>query len=412
MELTLGTTRLSGELRIPPSKSVAHRALICAALSAGEHRIAHLERNDDVIATARALETLGARVEWTDDGATVIGIERCRPIEDAVIDCNESGSTLRFIVPIVLAMGARNVRLIGRGKLGSRPMRAYRDLCAAQGIGYRDASADHADRRLDLTLDGKLRADTFRMPGDVSSQFLTGLLFAMPLLDGCSRLEWTTPLESTGYLDLTLQAMREAGIRIDCDASGYACAPQTYRMGACEIEGDYSQAAFFAVANALGGDVRVQGLRADSLQGDRAIYPMLERLARSDGQTLRLDGADCPDIIPVLCVACALRNGTTVLERVGRLRLKECDRQQAIVRELSALGADIRAQGDTIEIRGVPRLRGGVETDSHADHRIAMSLAIAACACKSPIRLRGAECVSKSYPNFFEDYRRLGGTAK
>lgn len=408
--LQLGTSRLSGWVDVPSSKSISHRYLICAALSKGESVVHALAQNDDIVATANALRAMGADIRMDGDTAYVRGIGRIEPLSDLVLDCNESGSTVRFLLPLVLAFGARNVRLIGRGKLGTRPMQVYRDLCATQGIEYKDAS--DASGKLDIMLNGKLHADTFRIPADISSQFLSGLLMAMPLLDAPSRLECVGERTSVGYIDLTLQSMQDFGVQVECDENGYRVAPQSYRSTVCMVEGDYSQAAFFAVANAIGNTVHMRGLRQDSMQGDRVIFELLEMLqAARSGETVRVDGENCPDIIPVFCVACALSKATCIIDRVARLRIKECDRLDATVRELSAIGADIQAQADSIVVHGKPNLVGGVAVSSHADHRIAMMLAIAATRCDKPITLDQAECVSKSYPDFFTVYRELGGTA-
>lgn len=409
---------LKGTVQVPPCKSMAHRLLICAALADGRSEIHNLLPSDDVHATIGGLRALGAAIDYDAERAVVDGIRRA-PAPDAVreIDCNESGSTLRFLIPIALQCGGRT-RFTGRGQLGKRPLTPYYDLFDQRGVQY----APTPDR-LDLTVCGTLPAGTYALPGDVSSQFVTGLLFALSMAAGTSDIVLTTPLQSAGYVALTIEAMAQFGVSVQRTENGYRIAGgQRYVPQVRSVEGDDSQSAFFLCADMLGSEVDVAGLNPDSQQADRVIAQLLTRMGGEVVQTQRgkrmrckgrrsavIDARDCPDIIPVLCAVAALCPGTTQIVNAGRLRLKECDRLHATACELNALGADIVEHDDALTIQGVARLNGGAQVWSHRDHRIAMMLAIAATACEKPVLLTDVECVNKSYPRFFADFAQLGG---
>lgn len=412
---------LKGSVKIPPSKSMAHRAVICAALCDGVSKISNIDFSDDIIATADAMRALGARIIDRGNVLEITGvfsniIQADRDFE-RVIDCNESGSTLRFLVPISLAFEGVS-RFVGRGNLGKRPLKTYYDIFEEQGIEY-----SFKEDELDLIVSGVLKPGEFKVKGNISSQFITGLLFTLPLLDGDSKILITTELESKGYLDLTLSAMKDFGIEIiNNDYKEFTIkGNQTYKPRDYRVEGDYSQGAFFLCANALGSAVKVVDLKEDSLQGDRECLDILKRMGISikddnglvaevkELKSTIIDASQCPDIIPVLSVVAALSNGRTEIINAGRLRIKECDRLSAVTLELNKLGAKIEEKPEGLVIDGVSELKGGVEVWSHKDHRIAMTLAIASTRCLEPIILKDFECVSKSYPHFFEDYKMLGG---
>ena len=415
-------SRLNGEVKIPPSKSMAHRAVICAALGDGLSKISNIDYSDDIIATINGMRALGAVIEEKNECLEVRGINSKelsvnRDFE-RVVDCNESGSTLRFLVPISLAFEGVT-RFVGRGNLGKRPLKTYYDIFDSQGIEY-----SYLNGVLDLVISGKLRAGTYEVEGNISSQFITGLLFTLPLLDGDSKISITTELESKGYLDLTLSAMKDFGIKvINNEYKEFIIkGNQRYRSRDYRVEGDYSQGAFFLSADALGNEVTILDLKEDSLQGDREVVDILERMGvviektnlGMDGQVKHLnstliDASQCPDIIPVLSAVAALSNGKTEIINAGRLRIKECDRLAAVTQELNKLGAKVTEKSEGLIIEGVGELEGGVEVWSHKDHRIAMTLAIASTRCKAPIIIKDYECVSKSYPHFFEDFKKLGG---
>lgn len=420
-DLKIIPSKLKGSVKIPPSKSMAHRAIICAALSDGICRIDNIDYSDDIIATINAMNSLGATIEKHDDYIEVVGIYKNinKIKENRIIDCNESGSTLRFLVPISLLFKGSN-KFIGKGNLGKRPLTTYYNIFNDQGIKY-----SYEENNLNLVVDGELKPGVFEVEGNISSQFITGLLFALPLLNGDSKIIITKEMESKGYIDLTLKAISDFGIEIiNNNYSEFIIkGNQKYNARNYRVEGDYSQAAFFLCADGLGNNVVCRDLDLNSLQGDKEIIDILERMnvvfnaneiglsGEVNGELIStvIDGSQCPDIIPVLSAVSALSKGTTEIINAGRLRIKECDRLSAVTSELKKLGAQIIEKEDGLVITGVEKLQGGVEVWSHKDHRIAMTLAIASTMCKKPIIIKDYECVAKSYPSFFEDFKALGG---
>ena len=423
--LMITPSKLSGEVKIPPSKSMAHRAIICAALSDGLSIIENIDYSDDIIATIEGMKALGASIVKYDDYLEIVGIYKSNKEnnEFRIINCNESGSTLRFLVPISMLFSGKS-KFVGKGNLGKRPLTTYYNIFENQGIEY---SCEEGN--LNLIINGKLKPGNFEVEGNVSSQFITGLLFTLPLINRDSKIVITTEMESKGYIDLTLSALRDFGIEIiNNDYKEFIIkGNQEYKARNYKVEGDYSQAAFFLTANAIGNKVEIDDVLANSAQGDKEAIDILSRMGmtvqwnkskngiipaeNNDLKATIIDGSQCPDIIPVLSVAAALAKGTTKIIKAGRLRIKECDRLKAVASELTKLGAKIEEKEDGLIIEGVESLKGGVEVWSWKDHRIAMTLAIAATRCKEPIVLKDYECISKSYPSFFNDYRRLGGIA-
>ena len=415
--ITILPRLLQGTVRVPPSKSLAHRAVLCAALAQGESRISNIALSDDIAATLSGVQALGAEARLEGDSLTFYGLQKT-PDEQVVVDCNESGSTLRFLLPLFLALG-RPARFVGRGNLGKRPLTVYEQIMEEQGIRF-----EKKGDLLDLQVKGQLRPGTFCVPGNISSQFITGLLFALPLLKGSSVIEVEGRLESKGYLDLTLDVLGLFGIEVINEEYRRFRIPggQQYRPADYRVEGDYSAAAFFLCAGALGNPVTLEGLIPHSRQGDKEVLQILQTMGAGldwqEGtvscrphslQGCTIDAAQCPDIIPPLAAVAALARGQTRIINASRLRIKECDRLHAVAKELGALGADITEGEDFLTIRGVQELAGGTVVDSHLDHRMAMTLAVAATRCKAPIVLRGPGCVAKSYPGFYEDYTKLGG---
>lgn len=417
--------KLKGEVKIPPSKSMAHRAVICAALSDGTCKVSNIDFSDDIIATVEAMKSLGAVIEKKDDYLEVIGIKSPQnklnnsTNDERIIDCNESGSTLRFLVPIAALFEGVN-KFVGRGNLGKRPLDTYYEIFDNQGIKY-----SYKEGILDLKTEGKLKCGEFKVKGNISSQFITGLLFTLPLLDGDSKIIITTELESKGYIDLTLSAMRDFGIEIINNnyEEFIIKGNQNYKSMDYRVEGDYSQAAFFLCADAVLNKVVVNDLNLNSLQGDKEVIDILERMGvniKENGKGIIgtvdkklkstiIDGSQCPDIIPVVSLAASLCDGTTEVINAGRLRIKECDRLAAVTSELNKLGAKITEKEDGLIIEGVSKLKGGCTVWSHKDHRIAMTLAIASTICEEPIIIKDYECVTKSYPEFWNDFISLGG---
>jgi 3-phosphoshikimate 1-carboxyvinyltransferase len=414
-------TLLQGTVTIPPSKSMAHRAIIAACLSNGTSHIKNIDLSDDIIATIEVMKNLGAEVSAENNRLLIDGMMREKNKHESmqkILDCRESGSTLRFLLPIALALGG-NYRFVGEGNLGKRPVTPYLSILNKQNIIYKSKTDI-----LDISVCGNLSAGVFELDGNISSQFITGLLFALPLLKKNSKIILTSKLESKSYVDLSLQVLSDFGIEIV--HHNYTMfeiqGRQEYKPRDYCIEGDFSQAAFFLCAGALGADVTLQGLDMNSLQGDREIIAILKQMGadvmeesdkiKAKSKELKgivIDASQIPDIIPVLAATTCLAKGQTVIKNAQRLRIKECDRLSATVKELTALGAVIREEPDWMHIIGVDHLAGGCEVQSHGDHRIAMMLAIIAQKCNQPIIINEYKCVSKSYPNFFRDYQALGG---
>ena len=420
-DLKVYPSTLEGSVKVPPSKSMAHRAIICASLSDGKSKIDNIDYSDDIIATIEGMKSLGANIIQHNNSLCIEGIysSASEQKEERVIDCNESGSTLRFLVPISLLISGKS-KFIGKGNLGKRPLNTYYEIFDKQGIKY-----SYEEGKLNLDIEGSLKGGEFYIRGDISSQFITGLLFTLPLLKEDSKIIITTEMESKGYIDLTLSAMQDFGVNIiNSDYREFIIkGNQKYTSRDYRVEGDYSQGAFFLCANALGNNIEVQDLSLDSLQGDKEVVDILERMGvnfinsengiksevKSGINSTIIDGSQCPDIIPVLAATSALAKGTTEIINAGRLRIKECDRLAAFNSELSKLGVNIVEKEEGLIIEGTDSLEGGIEVWSHKDHRIAMTLAIVATKCKKPIIIKDYECIAKSYPNFFEDYKMLGG---
>ena len=407
MNVTIMPAKLKGVVTPPPSKSQAHRLIIAAALAEGESVLTNVAFSQDIEATLNCMEVLGAKSRRTDGTLTLAGLGSRRTAVSACMcdalhfECGESGSTLRFLIPIVLAAAGGGF-FTGRGRLLARPQQPYADLFAEKGIFFRHSPSA-------ISLRGTLEPGLYRLPGNVSSQFVTGLLYALPLLKGDSVVELTTPLESRGYVDMTLQALEQFGVCVETDGPRRYRIPggQRYRAGRAEVEADWSQAGFYYAAMGLGCELELEGLSAYSAQGDMAIVPAWMKL-RGLG-TVELDVSDIPDLVPALALQAALRAGqTTRLVNAARLRIKESDRLDTVTTELNKLGARVEQGADFLSIRGVDRLTGGT-VDSHNDHRIAMMLAMAATRADGPVTLLDAGAVAKSYPNFWAEYQRLGG---
>lgn len=407
---------LHGTVTPPSSKSAAHRALICAALAKGKSFVSPIVDSDDMAATIGAIKALGTPVKAEKSGFVLDGKYTFGTISDK-IDCLESGSTLRFLIPVAATAG-KTITFIGTGRLPQRPIGPYLDCLPKAGVQCKTAGG------LPFTISGVLKPGVFTLPGDVSSQFITGLLLALPLLSADSEIRLTTSLQSEGYIDLTLEIMRRFGISVSRqEQSFFVKRMQNYTPCNFTVEGDWSQAAFWLSAGALSADVAVKGLDLQSTQGDRAILDILKRFGASiyknnNSVTVRgnrlsgceIDASQIPDLVPVLAAVAALSEGRTVIGNAARLRLKESDRLASTAKGLRALGADITEQEDSLVIDGKPELCGG-KADGANDHRIVMALAIAAQRCKNPVTITRCESIKKSYPEFFKDYNKLGGHA-
>ena len=438
MDLQITPKKLSGTVTPPPSKSQAHRLAIAAVLSNGISTVRGVAMSQDVEATLRCLTALGGR--WRETAPGVLEITgtggRRTGADLPLLDCGESGSTLRFFIPIALAATGGGV-FTGRGRLMERPQGPYFDLFREKGIFFEQKDGV-------LTVRGRLTPGEYRLAGNVSSQFFTGLLFALPLLEGDSVLIPTTRLESVGYINMTREAMALAGVHTQWREGSTLFIPgnQRYQPLEAAVEADWSQAAFWYAAQGLGNAVTIAGLNPKSIQGDRVMASFAEMLrgeplhggvtapiwgpasaapARPDRQiparpgwstpcvgSVSLPHTHCPDLAPPLAAWGALLNGDLYLKDAGRLRIKESDRLATITAALRALGADVTEEPERLIITGKPSLPGGT-VDCAGDHRIAMMAAIAATGCTGPVTLLGAECVKKSYPDFWEVYQSLGG---
>ncbi len=403
MNMTITPAVLKGTVTPPPSKSQAHRLIIAAALSDGFCKLSNVDLSEDIQATLRCMRTLDA--DASADGTIIRGADLVDGHEEPapeVMDCGESGSTLRFLIPVALALKGGG-KFTGHGRLMERPQEPYFALFREKGIFYEQKDGV-------LTVEGKLTAGVYTLPGNVSSQFITGLLYALPLLEGDSRIELTTDLESRGYVDMTLDALKRFGVTAEYDGKRTFHVPgnQYYQHQNLAIEADWSNAAFWYGAKFLGCPVEIGGLDQASVQGDRAIAGFYEQMGGAG--RLELDVSQCPDLVPPLAAMAALRAGeTTAIVNAGRLRIKESDRLATVTEVLNALGAQVEEHEDHLVIRGREKLAGGVTVSGHNDHRIAMMAAIAAIRCEKPVTITGAECVKKSYPRFWEDYEALGG---
>lgn len=385
MDVRITPAPLEGSVIPPPSKSMSHRVILAMLLAEGEGTISNLAASQDIEATQRCAAALKA------DGPGL-----------PLLDCGESGSTLRFLLPITLALRGGG-RFAGRGRLMERPQTPYFRIFDEKGVLYEQKEGV-------LTVKGRLTPGEYRLPGNVSSQFVTGLLYALPLLEGDSRILLTSPLESRSYVDMTLETLDKFGVTAENRNYERFIVPgsQSFRAVDVTIEADWSQAAFWLVAGALGNPVRTDGLNDRSIQGDRVIREYIAGLARETGKPVEIDVSDCPDLLPPLAVAAAFRNGTTRLANAARLRLKESDRLSAAAGLIAGLGGQAEEGPDSLTVSGTRLLDGGT-VDGANDHRIVMAAAIAATRCTGPVTILGAEAVKKSYPSFWDDYRRLGG---
>lgn len=370
--------------------------LICAALSKGESIIENVDYNEDVSATLDCLEALGAAVERKSDSVRIGKLNPFEINENAVLPCRESGSTLRFLVPLALLSG-KSVTFKGSEKLFSRPLSVYEKIAEENGF-------DFIKNKNSLTVCGTLKAGEYFVPGNVSSQFITGLLFALPFCPGESKINITSSLQSKSYVDITLSVMKKFGVSATWQNAGtlYLSSEKTFKSIDCVAEGDCSAAAFLDAFNLFGGSVSVLGLDPDTLQGDRVYGEFFKKL--NDGAPI-LDIADCPDLAPILMTVAAAKNGAT-LKNTARLKMKESDRGETMKEELSSFGAKIDVFENEIVVRKAPLHSPSRTLCGHNDHRVVMSLAVLLSAFSGEID--GAQAVSKSFPGFFEAIKNLG----
>ncbi|MFH0767756.1 MAG: 3-phosphoshikimate 1-carboxyvinyltransferase [Bacillota bacterium] len=414
MNITITPKDLTGQVPVVSSKSLSHRYLIASGLSVGKSIIKNVLDSDDIDATKHALSTLGTQFNQEE----IIGQELV--LNNPVIDCHESGSTLRFMIPIAL-LQKEKITFTGKGRLPLRTLDVYFDIFKKKNIYYTKLS----DNYLPLEVKGPLKGGFYQMRGDVSSQFLTGLLFALPLLKKDSVIEITTPLESKGYIDLTLEVLRLFEIHIlKVDQYFYIKGGQKYVPQTATVEADYSQAAFWMVAGLIGKTIELTHLNPVSKQGDFKVVDIIKkmeghieyhnvrriyRVKPSETVGMSIDLSQIPDLGPILMVLASLSQKTTTFFNTSRLRIKESDRFEAMYQTLLKFGVDVSIIEDKMIIKGMEKLKGNQNFDSFGDHRIAMAIAIAAIRADGPVTILNAEVVNKSYPNFFDVYQSLGG---
>lgn len=419
MNIKIRYGHLEGTVQMISSKSNVHRLLLAAALAEKPTEIKLKGHSDDIEATGACLMSLGSNVEPSKDGVCITPIIQ-NTNEVAVLDCGESGSTLRFLLPIAGALG-RNVLVEGKGRLPQRPISILTEQMSHHGCFFNGT-------HLPLELSGQLTGGRYELPGNVSSQFITGLLFALPLLEKDSEIILTTKPESMGYISMTLQTLSHFGIEIEKHENGYKIkGRQKYHTpGFIQAEGDWSNAAFWLSAGAVCGEITCKELQTDSPQGDKAILDVLKQFGavvevKEDYVKVRagnlhgchIDASQIPDLVPILSIVAAVAKGDTLIYNAGRLRIKESDRLAAMADCLTRLGFSVEEGEDSLLIHGGKRNipQDPVRIDSFHDHRIAMSAAIAGSILGQELIIEGAECVTKSYPGFFADFIRLGGGA-
>lgn len=435
MKVKITPGMLNGAIEIPPSKSYSHRAVIAAALTNSENgeisRVDNLKFSVDITTTIEIMENWGADVVKGENFLEIKGNNGKVVPKNEYTQCNESGSTIRFLIPVGLT-NENELIFDGKGKLADRPLDSYYKIFEKQGIEYStQIDNETGNKKLPLKVKGRLKAGEYEIDGNISSQFITGLLYALPLLDGDSVLKINKNLESKGYVDLTLEILELAGIEVK--NNGYRSfevkGNQRYRPFNYTVEGDFSQAAFWIVAGIISSnadnEIKCLHVNKNSLQGDREVIEIVQRMGASleifeDYVIVKpsktkgtvIDISQCPDIAPILTVLGALSEGETRIINGERLRIKESDRIASIKTELNKLGANVTEEGDSLIIQGVSGFRGGVEVSAWNDHRIAMSLAVASTRCEEEIIIDEAESVRKSYPHFWDDFEKMGGILK
>lgn len=415
MKATIVPSKLKAhEIMIPPSKSLAHRAVICAALAKGHSRIDNIDYSVDIKATLSAMEVLGAKIIYGKDYVEIDGTDSLDKVEKLMVDCQESGSTLRFLIPL-FSLCNTQVTFTGKGRLMQRPQSIYEQLFEENG---------HPLKRTENTLvvTGPVKGGEIHLRGDVSSQFISGLLFTLPLLKEDSKIIIEGPFESRSYVDLTVDMLKKFGIQIHMkDRMIDIPGNQNYACAHVRVEADYSQLAFYAALGVLNGPLTCLGLNADTKQGDRAIVIFIEQmngfverfddLITFNKSSLRgcvIDLSDCPDLGPALMMLASFAQGETKIINAGRLRIKESDRILAMETELKKCGVQIHSSEDTVWIQGRTKWHPAEVISSHNDHRIVMAMAIGAVISEVPVTIEGAEAIRKSYPGFFDDLKQLG----
>ncbi|MBQ0065711.1 MAG: 3-phosphoshikimate 1-carboxyvinyltransferase [Firmicutes bacterium] len=417
MKVKITPSKVGGSISIPSSKSMAHRAIICASLAKGISKVSNITYSKDIDATISCMESLGAKIQKFDTYCIVEGTN-LEGTENITCNCNESGSTLRFLIPIA-SLTNQKVTFLGQGRLLSRPMSVYQNIFDEQNLTFNQSSEN-------IQIEGSLRAQEYKIPGDISSQFITGLLFTLPLLKKDSTIVISEPFESKSYVNLTIQMLEKFGIQIEETSSHsyFIKGNQEYKVQDVTVEGDYSQMAFFGVLASLQESLTCTNMDPHSKQGDMAILDQIKKAGAIlninqdsievqhhslTGQTIDL--SNCPDLGPILCVLAAYSKGCTHIINAGRLRIKESDRIEAMETELKKWGVEISSTEDSITIVGKESYENDsmVEIFGHNDHRIVMAMCVFGLCAKSECIIDDAQAITKSYPTFFKDIQSIGG---
>ncbi|MCR4925200.1 MAG: 3-phosphoshikimate 1-carboxyvinyltransferase [Clostridiales bacterium] len=415
-KVVLSPSRLKGSVNVPPSKSIAHRAIISACLARGKSRIFNADFSQDILATIDAVKALGARVE-TEKNEIIIDATDMFSVENAVINCRESGSTLRFMLSVA-AVGGGNTTFNGEGRLPKRTIAELLKLFESHSV------KSSVKDGLPVTISGKLTGGLFEISGDISSQFITGLMFALPLCSEDSTIKLTTKLESKGYIDITISVLADFGIEIQPTNDGWFIrGNQTYKPNDYTIEADWSQAAFYMGAGLIGSELRLKGLNKNSSQGDMAGLEVFRRFGADiswDGDVLlckpskrkgiEVDAKQIPDLVPIIAACSALCEGKTVIYGAKRLKLKESDRLFSMADGLQKLGVDAQQTDDGIIIYGAEKIKSA-DIKGYNDHRIVMAFSVLSLCAEGEVTIDDAQSINKSYPDFFNDYNSLGGKA-
>ena len=396
MRVKIYKGKASGKVYAPPSKSMAHRLLISAGLSEGKSVIRGLSESEDILATIDCLRSLGAECDLKDGVATVQGVDIKNTDINGELHCRESGSTMRFFIPIALATG-KMVNLSGADRLLSRPLEVYKNLCEESGMLF---SQDESK----VTVRGPLKSGNYKVKGNISSQFISGLLFVLPLLDKDSIISIIPPVESRSYIDLTISALKEFGVAVEWkdEFTLFICGNQKYNSLDTFVEGDYSNAAFLSAFNYIGGEVSVEGLRPDSIQGDRVYGRMFDSIAKG---TPAIHISDCPDLGPILFALSSAKFGG-IFTGTERLKIKESDRVAVMAEELRKFGAVVEDKEDSVVVFPKDFRAPNEALYGHNDHRVVMSLSVLLTLTGGEIS--GAEAVNKSFPEFFDKLEDLG----
>ena len=394
MKAIISPFKLSGTISAPPSKSMAHRYLIGSALSGEKCTLYGVDYSEDILASIDCLKALGVEVRTNDD-EVYIEPKNLFSVENPLLNCRESGSTLRFFIPLALCMG-KPVTFTGSERLFARPLSVYEQLCTEKGFTYKKEGNT-------LTVCGKLESGNYKINGDISSQFITGLIFALAYLNGDSTIEILPPFQSRSYIDLTVSALASFGIKVQFTSEyKIAISPSKRTAFSGKIEGDYSNSAFLEAFNRLGSQIQINNLNENSLQGDKVYIEYFDQLEKG---APTLDISNCPDLGPILFALASLKCGAT-FTGTNRLKIKESDRASAMQEELAKLGGEVLIGDDIVTIAKKPLRYDGISLDGHSDHRIVMALTVVLSVIGGQID--GIEAVRKSYPHFFEDIKRLG----